>query len=210
MCAQQDSVRDNHDFTGESTASQCLQSKTIGAASVMRITRLERCIDALRPGGGREADHRVGSVQPGEELRGVRLPVAGQRETFGDGAALREHGQVQDLVDPVGARPRPRHQVPAARLKHQAVRLEAAVHVGRGLPPPVADPQRRAAPDRIRDGRQEWRVLGLRVPAGCVQVESPRGGAELFGEGGRQRSGLSHHAGYASVAAAELTGRAVS
>jgi hypothetical protein len=117
------------------------------------------------------------------------LPVGSKVERLGDTELFGKLGQVEDLVHPVGARAvagAPGHQVPAAGLEDQAVRLEPAVHVGGRRPAAVADLQRAAAPDGVGDGGQERHLVRGRVPAGNVQVEAGLDLADLVGKGGRE------------------------
>jgi hypothetical protein len=125
-------------------------------------------------------------VQPGVEARQVLLPVPGQLEAVRHGDLLVQHAQVEDLVDPVGARTRRRHQVPPAGLQHQPVRLQPPVDVGRLLPAPVADLQHPAVPDRAGHHGQQRYLLGRLVPARRVQVEPGLHPPDLLAQAGRQ------------------------
>lgn len=78
-------------------------------------------------------------------------------------------------------------QVPAAGLEDEAVRLQAPVHVGGFLPAPVPDVEHPAAPHRLRDLRQVWNVVVLRVPAGGVEVEPGPHPVRLGAQFGRER-----------------------
>jgi len=137
-------------------------------------------------GGGCDPDQRVGPVQVGPEVGQVSLPVTVQPEARGHGELLVEHAQVEDLVDPVGPRPGTRHQVPAPGLEDQPVRFQPPVDVGRILPPPVADLQHAAVPDRAGDSRQQRHLVGRRVPAGGVEVKAGLDPPDLVAELGRQ------------------------
>src|SRR5580704_4202309 len=71
------------------------------------------------------------------KLLQVPLPVPGQIEASGNRELLIKDAPLEDLVDPVGARPGTRHQVPPPRLQDQSVRFQPPVHVGGLLPPAV-------------------------------------------------------------------------
>ena len=120
------------------------------------------------------------------EVGQVPLPVPGQLEAGRHGDLLLQHLQAEDLVDPVGARPRRRHQVPPAGLQHQPVRLQPPVDVGRLLPAPVADLQHPAVPDRAGHRRQQRHLVRLPVPARGVQVEPGLHPPDLLAQAGRQ------------------------
>lgn len=147
-----------------------------------------------------KTDQRLAPVQPVVEVALVRRPVRGQVEVVRSAELLLSGGELEDLVDAEGTGTRARDDVPAARLQHQSVRLQAALHVGGFGPAAVQDMEHAAVPHRVGDRRQIRRLLGVRVPAGRVQVEAAadpvgmraqlrrQGGADLELGGGQDRT----------------------
>lgn len=163
----------------------------------------------LPPGGG-EPDVGLVAVQPGPELHHVRPPPGRQVEVGGAVELLRQWGQREDLVDPVGRRSAPAglvgHHIPTAALEHQAVRLQHAGHLT--VPAPVAHLDAVLPPDRLGRAGQLGGGVAVGVPPGSVQVEallqSGRPVAQRRGERGVQLElQRGHH-----VAVAQLVGRA--
>ena len=143
------------------------------AVPVPASARAAAPVEAGR-GSGREPDDRLARVQAGVEVRLVAPPVGGQVEVLGrlrtprPVRRVRGSGRPGTSAVPAGSR----DDVPAARLEHQAVRLQAPVDVGRLLPAAVADVEHPAVPHRVRDRRQMRDLVVRRVPAGRVQVEA--------------------------------------
>jgi len=139
------------------------------------VDRHRVCGGAAQPGrrhSRRKPDHRLRAVQPLVEVPLVRGPERGEVEVLGADELLFGSGEFEDLVDAERTRPRPRDDIPAARLQDQAVRFQAALHIGGLTPAAVPDVQDAAVPDGVGDGGQIWGLVGVRVPAGRVQVEA--------------------------------------
>jgi hypothetical protein len=133
-------------------------------------------------------DHCLGTVQAVVELPLVRSPVRGQVERLRAAELVTGGAEFEDLVDAVRTRSGARDDVPAACLQNQAVRLQAAPHIRWLAPAAVQDVQPPRVPDGVGDGGEVRGVVGVRVPAGGVQVEAaadPVGVlAQLAREGG--------------------------
>jgi hypothetical protein len=139
-------------------------------------------------------------VQTVVEVPLVRRPVRGQVERLRSAELLIRGGEFEDLVDAERARPGARDDIPAARLENQTVRLQAAPYIGGLAPAAVQDVQHPRVPDGVGDGGEIRDVVGVRVPAGGVQVEAAadpvgvlaqlarEGGAHLQLRGGQDRA----------------------
>jgi hypothetical protein len=127
---------------------------------------------AVEGHSGSQSHHRLPAMQPVMEVALVRPPVRGQIEVVGPEKLLVDRRELEDLVDAVGTGAGARDDVPAARLEDEAVRLQAAFHVGGLTPAAVQDVQDAAVPDRVGHRREVRRLVGVGVPAGCVEVEA--------------------------------------
>ena len=120
----------------------------------------------------RQPHSRATCEQPRLEVTCRLGPIAAEVEACRSAELRLQHVEPADVRHAVGARSITdrSHEVPDARLEHEAERIDVARHAA--FPALVLDPHAQVVPGGRREPRQDLGCLGTRIPVQRIEVKS--------------------------------------